>query len=197
MSRSSCISWNIYLQFTQSKKDKQNTCKGNIFKKLVLLEGWPKHESSKCLYIYWETISAPHKCGKIIIKDIKGSTCFKLLKTLVKHWPWAPLQEESGRSSVDFHSQYYSRSLSDLLEWCDLWVLTQTHASGLHWPEKRSKKNKVIRDLSSKKTSYVLTSTFTQKCKCFCRCASQPLWWDSTKEDQVKTCHVNKARPPK
>lgn len=56
-------------------------------------------------------------------------------------WPWAPLQEESGCSSVDFHSQYYSRSLSDLLEWCELLVLTQTHASGLHWPE-RGNKNK-------------------------------------------------------
>lgn len=45
--------------------------------------------------------------------------------------PWVPLQEESGCSSGDFHSRYCSRSLFDLLEWCDLLVLTQTHASGL------------------------------------------------------------------
>ena len=52
----------------------------------------------------------------------------------VNDWPWVPLEEESGCSSVDSHSRCYCRSLSDLLEWCGLLVLTQTHASGLHWP---------------------------------------------------------------
>ncbi len=57
----------------------------------------------------------------------------------VNDWPWVPLEEESGYSSVDSHSRYYSRSLSDSLEWCGLLVLTQTHASGLHWPERGNK----------------------------------------------------------
>ena len=52
-------------------------------------------------------------------------------------WPLVPLEEETGGCSVDSHSQYDSRSLSDLLEWCGLLVLTQTHASGLHWPEEK------------------------------------------------------------
>lgn len=56
-------------------------------------------------------------------------------------WPWVPLEEESGCSSVDSHSPCYSRSLSDLLEWCGFLVLTQTHASGLQWPEERGNKN--------------------------------------------------------
>lgn len=51
-----------------------------------------------------------------------------------KDWPWVPLEEEFGYSSVDIHSQYDSRSLSDLFEWCGLLDLTETHASGLLWP---------------------------------------------------------------
>lgn len=57
-------------------------------------------------------------------------------------WPLRPLEEKSGCSSLDSHSQKDFCFLCGLLVWCVLLDLTGTHASGLHWPAKKRERKR-------------------------------------------------------